>query len=65
LKYLVDQDTDHLDADVHGTNKYGIFFLGFRKRNTLINFLNNGLLEKITAFNQVDNVSILLFYREE
>lgn len=62
LKYLVDPLVGHLNA--HGENKFGIFILGFNKLSVLEQYLNRGLLQKINNFNTIDNVSILLTYRE-
>ena len=65
LKYLVDPNVDHYAINDHGINEFGIFFLGFRKKSVLEAYLDAGLRQRINNFNQLDNVAILLFFRED
>lgn len=63
LKYVVDVNKEHHDNTNACT--FGIFFLGFRKQSTLLEYLNNGLRDKIESFNNLPNVAVLLFFRED
>lgn len=62
LRYLVDPNVDHHDN--HSESKFGLFFLGFAKMSILLRYLNEGLLEKLVNFNQLNNIGLLLFYKE-
>ena len=62
LKYVVDSNVEHHNNT--NASSFGIFFLGFRKKSILIEYLNNGLLEKLNYFNTLDNIGLLMFYRE-
>lgn len=66
LKYVVDGNVEHHSQNNNNNNltKFGIFFLGFRKLSVLNQYFENGLYEKIINFNNLNNVAILLFYRE-
>ena len=68
LKYLVDTNEGrNLNID-HGINHYGILFVGFKKRSVLERYLEKDhfqLYQKIVSFNNIPNVSILLFYSED
>ena len=68
LKYLVDTAEGRNLNPNHGINHYGIFFLGFKKRSILEQYLREddfSLYQKIVSFQNIQNVSILLFYKEE